>query len=639
MNHFESAHVVPTDELGRPLPSSPLGDVGQGAAPVLTPQQITKLVHQQVLQQQGHGQQQQFGGVVDDAASPESSIGPTTPPSTHSFASGVVAAYEQQSQLAQPQPRSQHQHQYHDPDHASQQSSPMSPHQHFGADVLDPYQHHDGGGAAYQDAQSPSQSSQAHDSQVQAQMMQQQQQQHQMQMPMSPQGQMQYHQTAASHSQQQQQQPSFGMEDVNVTTSPLASGLSTPAANYAQRPLQVPQMHMQMHTAMQQQQQMAGAYNGFRAALPASPPQDAFGMTSVVRRRTSPVALSAHASLSSLSMYPASSSVSVGAHAHALSRANSLGSVPRGTALSSARGAIDEDDVLMDFDPLDDAPFISHASHPAHAHIASPVPAAMHARRTLSPAEQPQVCLPPALFSAPTPSPGLAASRSGGSGYFDDVVAAPGRVRSTPASRAASPGGRTSGVVRTKSSKSAAKDGASASASGSGSALATNLLITGAAAEKQRLKAKLAVLDPLAIRERVGEAKEAKEPSSSSSSSSGTGGREGKSGRRSREKGYKCPIPGCTKSYLNPNGLKYHLNKGTCTIAPGAGSGSGLTTASMPTTPAVSTPSSMVGTPMASAPASPILEEHDALVAHTQQHLVSYQSQHSELQNALMPTY
>ncbi|KAI0706992.1 hypothetical protein C8Q76DRAFT_800365 [Earliella scabrosa] len=34
-----------------------------------------------------------------------------------------------------------------------------------------------------------------------------------------------------------------------------------------------------------------------------------------------------------------------------------------------------------------------------------------------------------------------------------------------------------------------------------------------------------------------------------------------------REKQFKCPHPGCTKSYLNPNGLKYHLEKGTCTNA------------------------------------------------------------------------
>ncbi|KAI0058745.1 hypothetical protein BV25DRAFT_1194924 [Artomyces pyxidatus] len=36
---------------------------------------------------------------------------------------------------------------------------------------------------------------------------------------------------------------------------------------------------------------------------------------------------------------------------------------------------------------------------------------------------------------------------------------------------------------------------------------------------------------------------------------------------RKREKMFPCPKPGCTKSYLNPNGLKYHLEKGTCTVA------------------------------------------------------------------------
>ncbi|KZT00958.1 uncharacterized protein LAESUDRAFT_503802 [Laetiporus sulphureus 93-53] len=36
--------------------------------------------------------------------------------------------------------------------------------------------------------------------------------------------------------------------------------------------------------------------------------------------------------------------------------------------------------------------------------------------------------------------------------------------------------------------------------------------------------------------------------------------------KRAREKAYKCPRTGCSKAYLNPNGLKYHLEKGTCTI-------------------------------------------------------------------------
>ncbi|KAF9441493.1 hypothetical protein P691DRAFT_766220 [Macrolepiota fuliginosa MF-IS2] len=37
----------------------------------------------------------------------------------------------------------------------------------------------------------------------------------------------------------------------------------------------------------------------------------------------------------------------------------------------------------------------------------------------------------------------------------------------------------------------------------------------------------------------------------------------GGNGKR-REKAYRCPTAGCTKSYLNPNGLKYHIEKGTC---------------------------------------------------------------------------
>ncbi|EKM58708.1 uncharacterized protein PHACADRAFT_253197 [Phanerochaete carnosa HHB-10118-sp] len=34
---------------------------------------------------------------------------------------------------------------------------------------------------------------------------------------------------------------------------------------------------------------------------------------------------------------------------------------------------------------------------------------------------------------------------------------------------------------------------------------------------------------------------------------------------RDREKQYRCPNASCTKRYLNPNGLKYHVEKGTCT--------------------------------------------------------------------------
>ncbi|KAF9534006.1 hypothetical protein CPB83DRAFT_419477 [Crepidotus variabilis] len=35
---------------------------------------------------------------------------------------------------------------------------------------------------------------------------------------------------------------------------------------------------------------------------------------------------------------------------------------------------------------------------------------------------------------------------------------------------------------------------------------------------------------------------------------------------RRREKMFRCPKEGCVKAYLNPNGLKYHLEKGTCKL-------------------------------------------------------------------------
>lgn len=34
--------------------------------------------------------------------------------------------------------------------------------------------------------------------------------------------------------------------------------------------------------------------------------------------------------------------------------------------------------------------------------------------------------------------------------------------------------------------------------------------------------------------------------------------------QRKKDKTYNCPRPDCTKTYLNANGLKYHLEKGTC---------------------------------------------------------------------------
>ena len=31
----------------------------------------------------------------------------------------------------------------------------------------------------------------------------------------------------------------------------------------------------------------------------------------------------------------------------------------------------------------------------------------------------------------------------------------------------------------------------------------------------------------------------------------------------------RCPAPGCTKAYINPNGIEYHREKGTCVGAAG----------------------------------------------------------------------
>ena len=41
--------------------------------------------------------------------------------------------------------------------------------------------------------------------------------------------------------------------------------------------------------------------------------------------------------------------------------------------------------------------------------------------------------------------------------------------------------------------------------------------------------------------------------------------KKAKDERREREKTFRCPNEACAKRYLNPNGLKYHLEKGRCT--------------------------------------------------------------------------
>lgn len=74
-------------------------------------------------------------------------------------------------------------------------------------------------------------------------------------------------------------------------------------------------------------------------------------------------------------------------------------------------------------------------------------------------------------------------------------------------------------------------------------------------------------------------------------------------GKKVREKAYKCTKSGCTKSYLNPNGLKYHLAKGTCTFAVSSesadgGSSDGNVSTSGANTPMPGTPSLMSEVPV-----------------------------------------
>jgi hypothetical protein len=86
---------------------------------------------------------------------------------------------------------------------------------------------------------------------------------------------------------------------------------------------------------------------------------------------------------------------------------------------------------------------------------------------------------------------------------------------------------------------------------------------------------------------------------------------------KKREKAYKCPNWGCMKAYLNPNGLKYHLEKGTCKFDEGALRGgflrsaaaSSTATASTPGTTAASNASPVVvsPTPVAATATTPIL--------------------------------
>ncbi|KAH6913525.1 hypothetical protein BKA70DRAFT_1421792 [Coprinopsis sp. MPI-PUGE-AT-0042] len=73
---------------------------------------------------------------------------------------------------------------------------------------------------------------------------------------------------------------------------------------------------------------------------------------------------------------------------------------------------------------------------------------------------------------------------------------------------------------------------------------------------------------------------------------------------KKREKAYKCPNWGCMKAYLNPNGLKYHLEKGTCKFDEGALRGGFLRSSAASAGTSSSNPTTTV---VGASPVSPVV--------------------------------
>ncbi|KAH8112716.1 hypothetical protein DFH11DRAFT_472480 [Phellopilus nigrolimitatus] len=266
-------------------------------------------------------------------------------------------------------------------------------------------------------------------------------------------------------------------------------------------------------------------------------------------------------------IYSVSSAGSFSSYASPISPASSYSSH------SSPASFDGNDDVMMDFDPLDDACVpsmdstldstppspLSHPIRPSSV-LRSAAVAAAEAETTM--------CLPPALFTAPS---------------------------SGKSSRAGSPG--VGAMRREKSSKKGAL-GPMASILNATSSLKAKAVAAVHDAER--------VLEPAA-------------PAAAETSANESGSDKGSSGgKRQREKAYKCMKPGCTKSYLNPNGLKYHNSKGTCTFetsrsgSPVASAAPSALSTSRPAAPAptplmvYAAAPSRVATPVSSMPASPV---------------------------------
>ncbi|KAL5476412.1 hypothetical protein ACEPAI_3417 [Sanghuangporus weigelae] len=245
-------------------------------------------------------------------------------------------------------------------------------------------------------------------------------------------------------------------------------------------------------------------------------------------------------------------------------------------------------DVLMSFDPLDNVnglhtPLDSTPPSP----LAAPIrpSSVLRGHALMINGGQPDalpVCLPPSLFSAPIPSPTLlspnvekdSSAKKEKKERKERERERKGRAES-PASSAgdASATSSSGGAVRREKNRKAASSAMSLLGLGSSSRSS----ISSSSDEGSSVNGESAVSD-------VEEKSQGAVVEKPRAERTGRPERPDKSGKWTREKAYKCPKPGCTKSYLNPNGLKYHCAKGTCTFADGT---SAPPTPVTPTTPAI----------------------------------------------------
>ncbi|EJD07064.1 uncharacterized protein FOMMEDRAFT_138756 [Fomitiporia mediterranea MF3/22] len=224
-------------------------------------------------------------------------------------------------------------------------------------------------------------------------------------------------------------------------------------------------------------------------------------------------------------------------------------------------------DVLMHFDPLDGGAHTPLDSTPPSP-LAHPIrPASVlraAALKNNGTPDAPPVGFPPSLFTAPAPSLERDASRNSSKKEKKEKRSRPdspvleesgssssgGAVRREKARKTISPMNSLLGATVSRTSSISSHDASPSSEEGDKETCT----------QEEKVEREVRTGRP----ERVE--------------------RNEKGGKKVREKAYKCPKPGCTKSYLNPNGLKYHTLKGTCTFADGS---TAPPTPVTPTTPSV----------------------------------------------------